>query len=77
VYLLVKIAGYSLSAKFDVDGNSLESYPGWYNWPVDMLIGGQGQVRSCRHYFTFLGKARYKAPAITPPKAYWKTADLM
>ncbi len=58
VYFLVKIVGYTLSAKFDVEGNSVGSYPGWYNWPVDMLIGGQGQVRRSRHYFTFLGKVQ-------------------
>jgi hypothetical protein len=32
-------------AMFDLEGVSLGSYPGWYNWPVDMVIGGQNQVQ--------------------------------
>lgn len=29
---------------FDPEGGSLGSYPGWYNWPIDMVIGGEGQI---------------------------------
>jgi len=26
--------------KFDLLGNYVEEYPGWYNWPVDLVVGG-------------------------------------
>lgn len=25
---------------FDLEGNSKGSYPGWYNWPQDLIVGG-------------------------------------
>ena len=28
--------------KFDLEGNYLGQYPGWYNFPVDMIMGGPG-----------------------------------
>ena len=29
--------------KFDLLGNYIGQYPGWYNFPVDMIIGGPGE----------------------------------
>ena len=28
--------------KFDLEGNYLGEYPGWFNFPVDMIVGGPG-----------------------------------
>ena len=30
--------------KFDLAGHYLEEYPGWFNFPHDILIGGQSQA---------------------------------
>jgi len=29
--------------KFDLEGNYLGEYPGWFNFPVDIVVGGAGQ----------------------------------
>jgi len=29
--------------KFDLEGNFLGEYPGWFNFPVDVVVGGAGQ----------------------------------
>ena len=30
--------------KFSSGGNYSGEYPGWYNWPIDLVIGGDGQL---------------------------------
>jgi len=42
VYVLngANVGNYIL--KFDLAGNYLGQYPGWYNFPVDMIVGGPG-----------------------------------
>ena len=30
--------------KFDLNGTFLEQYPGWYNFPHDIIVGGQYKV---------------------------------
>jgi len=30
--------------KFSMAGNYSGEYAGWYNWPVDLLVGGEGQL---------------------------------
>ena len=30
--------------KFDLEGNYLGEYPGWFNFPHDITVGGDDQV---------------------------------
>jgi len=30
--------------KFDLEGSYIGEYPGWFNWPYDIIVGGKGQV---------------------------------
>lgn len=30
--------------KFSLGGNYTGQYPGWYNWPVDLVAGPAGQL---------------------------------
>ena len=34
-----------VAVRFDLTGDYLGKYPGWYNWPVDMTLGPNNQVR--------------------------------
>ena len=35
--------------KFDLNGTFLEQYPGWYNFPHDIIVAGQYKVNFCIH----------------------------
>jgi hypothetical protein len=30
--------------KFSSSGNYSGEYPGWYNWPIDLVVGDEGQL---------------------------------
>ena len=34
-----------VAVRFNLTGDYLGKYPGWYNWPVDMTLGPNNQVR--------------------------------
>ena len=35
--------------KFDLNGTFLEQYPGWYNFPHDIIVGGEYKVNLGTH----------------------------
>ena len=45
IYVLNGAGGYGNAIlTFDLKGNFLREYSGWYNWPADMVVGPLGQV---------------------------------
>ena len=45
IYVLNGAGGYGNAIlRFDLQGNYLGEYPGWYNWPADLVVGPDGQV---------------------------------
>ena len=40
---MINVTGNSI-VKFNLTGDKIGEYPGWYNFPHDIIIGGDNQV---------------------------------